>query len=59
MHYQFRVLSGSITKGRWGPTHRPKPLGTPVCVVYDRDNPSHNSPYPMQLVRVKDWDNLR
>ena len=59
VHYQFRVLSGSTVKGKWGPTHRPKPLGTTLCIVYDRDNPSRNSTYPMSLVRVKPWDNLR
>ena len=39
-------------KGSGGETSKPPAIGSTICVVYDRDNPGRNSPYPFSLVRV-------
>jgi hypothetical protein len=50
-HYEFRLLSGAMARGR-GEGGRPLPLGGPICVIYDPENPRGNTPYPLSLVRL-------
>ncbi|MGH8631897.1 MAG: DUF3592 domain-containing protein, partial [Burkholderiales bacterium] len=52
VHYEFAILSGAHRRGRYGPVKEPPPAGATVCIVYDRENPSHNSRYPVALVRA-------
>lgn len=52
IHYEFRLLGGGIAKGRSGPTRKLPPIGSTICVVYERDNPRNNALYPMTLVRL-------
>lgn len=52
IHYEFRLLGGGIAKGKAGPSRKPPPIGTTICIVYERDNPRNNAPYPMCLVRL-------
>jgi hypothetical protein len=51
--YEFPVLGGGTRKGSSGAeVRKPPAVGATLCVIYDRDNPGHNSPYPLSLVRV-------
>jgi hypothetical protein len=50
--YEFPVLGGGTMTGGGGETSRPPAIGATICIVYDRDNPGRNSPYPFCLVRV-------
>lgn len=51
--YEFPVLGGGTKKGNSGSeTRKPPAVGSTICVIYDRDNPGRNSPYPLCLVRV-------
>src|SRR5262245_41596433 len=38
-YFEFRVLSGATVEGRAGPSHRPPPVGRPICVLYDPNQP--------------------
>jgi hypothetical protein len=49
-HYEFVMLSGSVAKGRRGPSRRPPAIGATFCVFYDPDSPRRNAPYPLPLV---------
>ena len=49
-HYEFVALSGSVAKGRRGPSRRPPLIGATFCVIYDPDHPRRNAPYPLPLV---------
>ncbi len=53
IYYEFPLLNGGIGKGKRGPAHRAIEVGEPLCVVYDRENPRFNVPYPMDMVRVR------
>ena len=50
--YEVPVLGGGTMKGRAGEVRKPPAIGSAICVIYDRDNPGRNSPYPLCLVRV-------
>jgi hypothetical protein len=50
--YEFATLNGGIAKGRTGPRHKAPPVGSTLCIVYDRENPKRNQPYPFVLVQV-------
>jgi hypothetical protein len=52
LKYEFPLLHGGTAKGSGGQSRRPPPVGSTICIVYDRDNPKRNSPYPFDLVRV-------
>lgn len=52
VHYEFRLLSGSLAKGKSGPTRKLPAIGATICVLYDRDNPRRNRAYPFEMVRV-------
>jgi hypothetical protein len=50
--YEFALLEGGMSKGSGHPSRKPLAVGSVITVVYDRDNPKRNSPYPMEMVRV-------
>jgi hypothetical protein len=50
--YEFPVLGGGTKKGNSGEISKPPAVGSTICVIYDRDNPGRNCPYPLSLVRV-------
>jgi hypothetical protein len=52
LKYEFPLLSGGIGKGRGGQSRRPPAVGSTIAVVYDRDNPKRNAPYPFDMVRI-------
>jgi hypothetical protein len=52
MRYEFPLSNGSIAKGRSGASPKAPPIGTIMCVLYDRDNPRLNARYPLEFVRV-------
>ena len=54
VYYDFTLLSGAVMKGRSG-GGRWRPalgVGSPVCVLYDPENPRRNAIYPMPLVKL-------
>jgi hypothetical protein len=52
LKYEFPLMDGGVGKGRGGPTRKPPAIGSTITVVYDRDNPKRNAPYPFELARV-------
>ena len=52
LRYEFPLMDGNVGKGRGGQTRKPPEVGSVITVVYDRDNPKRNAPYPFDLVRV-------
>jgi hypothetical protein len=50
--YEFQLLSGTVMKGRSNGGRRTPGVGSPVCVLYDRDNPRRNAVYPLCLVKL-------
>jgi hypothetical protein len=51
LRYEFQLLNGATAKGR-GQSRRPPGIGSPVCVLYDPENPRRNAPYPLTLVKL-------
>ena len=51
LRYEFVLLNGATAKGR-GQSRRPPAVGSPVCVLYDPENPRRSAPYPFSLVRL-------
>jgi len=51
IRYEFQLLNGATAKGR-SQTRRPPAIGSPICVLYDPENPRRNAPYPLRLVRL-------
>jgi hypothetical protein len=51
LRYEFVLLNGATAKGR-GQTRRPPAIGSPICVLYDPENPRRNAPYPLTLVKL-------
>jgi hypothetical protein len=51
LNYEFATLAGEVLKGR-AEVRKAQPVGATLCVLYDRDNPRRNAPYPLKLVRV-------
>jgi hypothetical protein len=54
VYYEFATYSGSTVKGKYGPVHGKWVLavGTPIVVLYDRDQPKRNTRYPSSLVTL-------
>jgi hypothetical protein len=50
--YEFKLLSGAVMKGRSNGGRRSPGVGSPVCVLYDPDNPRRNAIYPLGLVKL-------
>ena len=51
IRYEFQLLNGATAKGR-GQSRRPPAIGSPVCVLYDPENPRRSAPYPLSLVKL-------
>ena len=51
IRYEFQLLNGATAKGR-GQSRRPPGIGSPVCVLYDPENPRRSAPYPLTLVKL-------
>jgi hypothetical protein len=52
MKYEFPLLGGGIGDGTGGQSRTPAPVGSTITILYDRDNPKRNAPYPFDMVRV-------
>lgn len=52
VQYEFRLLSGAIAKGKTNAS-KPPLEGSPLCVLYDPENPRRNALYPLSLVRLE------
>jgi len=52
-YYDFTLLSGQVVKGKSGAGHRPPGVGSPICVIYDPDNPRRNAIYPLPFVKLE------
>jgi hypothetical protein len=52
IHYEFAAPDGSIVKGRHGSSRTVPQPGETICILYDRDRPRRNAPYPMDFVRI-------
>lgn len=52
LKYEFPLVEGGIGKGSGHPSRKPLAVGSILCVLYDRDNPKRNAPYPFEMVRV-------
>ena len=52
VQYEFRLLNGAIAKGRSNAS-KPPVEGSPICVLYDPENPRCNALYPLSLVRAE------
>jgi hypothetical protein len=55
-YYEFPVLSGSVAKGRSGPSHRPPEIGSTICVLYSPDDSARSAPYPFSLVKIEGFE---
>ena len=54
VHYEWTLLSGAKRIGHYNDGKKqPLALGTPIPIVYDRDNPQRNRKYPFGLVAIK------
>jgi hypothetical protein len=51
VRYEFRLMSGAMSTGKYGTQKSPPEAGTTIRIVYDPDNPKRNAPYPLSLVR--------
>ena len=51
IRYEFVLLNGATAKGR-GQSRLPPAIGSPICVLYDPENPRRNAPYPLTLVKL-------
>jgi hypothetical protein len=53
VHYEWTLLSGAKRTGHYKHGKKQPPaIGTTIPIVYDRDQPSHHSKYPLSLVHV-------
>jgi len=54
VYYEFATYAGAAVKGSYGPVHGKwvLPVGTPIMVLYDRDNPKRSTRYPSSLVTL-------
>jgi hypothetical protein len=52
IEYEWTVLSGALRSGRYDQYSRPPAVGARIPVLYDRDNPKRNAPYPLSLVKA-------
>lgn len=53
VHYEFPLLSGAKATGKSGPVKKPPAIGSEICILYDPDQPSTNSRYPLSLVKPR------
>ncbi len=51
LRYEFRSSDGVTRKGGGGTMRKPPAIGSIITILYDRDNPRRNHPYPLEMVR--------
>jgi hypothetical protein len=51
-HYVFMAMSGKLINGKSNPQKNPPAVGSLLSVVYEPDRESHNSIYPLSLVKT-------
>jgi hypothetical protein len=49
--YEFRLLSGAVASGKAVARIAPA-IGSRMTILYDREKPARNAPYPLQFVRL-------
>ncbi len=54
VYYEFATYSGTAVRGSYGPVQGKAvaPVGTPIVLLYDRDEPKRNTRYPSSLVAL-------
>ncbi|HEV3197511.1 MAG TPA: DUF3592 domain-containing protein [Bryobacteraceae bacterium] len=54
VHYEFPLMGGGLAKGKSGPKSKRRlpAIGATICVIYDRENPRRNAPYPLEMARL-------
>ena len=50
-HYEFPLPGGGFWLGRSSSGAKYIPEGSAICILYDPDDPTHNAPYPLSLVK--------
>jgi hypothetical protein len=54
VHYEWTLLNGARRAGRYHDRRKQPPaVGSPLPIVYDRDNASRHSKYPLGLVALR------
>ena len=54
VHFEWTLLSGAKRTGHYNDSKKQTPaIGTPIPIVYDRDNPQRIRKYPFGLVELK------
>jgi hypothetical protein len=53
VEYEFRLLSGAVRSGKFGPVSKPPAVGDAVEMIYDPENPGHSAQLPLSLVTVQ------
>jgi hypothetical protein len=53
VEFEFRLLSGAVRSGKFGPVSKPPAVGDSVEMIYDPENPSHSAQLPLSLVTVQ------
>jgi hypothetical protein len=52
MIYTYPAGDGAVMKGRSGPSRKPAPVGSILCILYDRERPRRSTTYPTHYVRL-------
>jgi hypothetical protein len=53
VHYEWMLLSGARRAGHYAHSHKvPPEVGATIPILYDRDQPSRHSKYPLSLVSI-------
>ena len=52
IHYDFVLLNGATAQGHRPVGKKPAPIGSPVWVLYDSENPRRSALYPLSLVKL-------
>jgi hypothetical protein len=52
VQYEWTLLSGATRRGSYTVRRTPPDVGSEIVILYERDNPSRSSKYPLSLVRL-------
>jgi len=52
-HYVFMAMSGKLINGKLNPRKNPPAVGTILNVIYEPDRETHNSIFPLPLVKTR------
>jgi hypothetical protein len=52
-HFVFMAMSGKLISGKSNPQKKPPEAGSILSVIYEPDRESHNSIYPLSLVKTR------